>query len=245
MSNAREFYETARSETESQLQKTIRMVSKIYIYRLLAFVLIFGSFFIFRHSILLSGLSSTGFLILFVGLVNKNINLERKKRRLTIRLFLIQKEQKALQYDILDFPDGTAFNEASHPYSNDLDLFGKGSVYQYINRTTTSGGSNYLANALKYPEKASLAILDRQQSVKEIARLREWRLNFLTEGNLIDVSDHEKTILTDSSPDLYLISKSGFLKGATIFIPVITIASLMLFVLGGTQIGRASWRERV
>ncbi len=236
MNSAREFYEAAGSETDIQLQKTIRMVSKMYIYRVLTFVFVFGSFFIFRHNTLLAGISSASFTILFLGLVKENINLERKKRRLTIRLFLIRKELKALQYDFLDFPEGTAFNDEGHPYSYDLDLFGKGSVYQYINRTTTSGGSTYLANALKYPEKDSRAILARQQAVKEIARLREWRLNFLTEGNLIDVSDHEKTILTDSSPESYLISKPGFLKWATFLLPAITIASLIFFVLGGTHV---------
>jgi hypothetical protein len=236
MNVAREYYEAARSETVSQLQKTIRMVSKMYIYRLLAFVLIFGSFFIFRHNTLLAGILSASFTILFIGLVKKNIHLERKKRRQTIRLFLIEKELKALQFDFLDFPEGTAFNDVGHPYSYDLDLFGKGSVYQYINRTTTSGGSTYLANAFKYPEKDAGAILARQQSVKEMARLREWRLNFLTEGNLIDVSDLEKTILTDSSPELYLISKPGFLKVATILLPVITFVSLILFILGGTHV---------
>lgn len=236
METASQYYNQVKSEAEKNLNKTKRIIRHFYIYRLLAFILIFSSFWIFKQSLLVSAISAFAFLTIFFWLVRKNIELERLKQRLEIRLYLINRELKALSHDYLDFPEGNEFIDPQHPYSYDLDIFGKGSLFQYINRTTTIGGSHFLAQWLTGPEKDIEAILTRQQSVKEISWLREWRLNFLTEGNLIDVSDQEKSALIDTNPEQIHIKNLKFLKAVVIILPFLTLATLLIYIFKGTHI---------
>lgn len=236
METASQYYNQVKSEAEKNLNKTKRIIRYFYIYRLLAFILIFSSFWIFKQSLLVSAISAFAFLTIFFWLVRKNIELERLKQRLEIRLYLINRELKALNHDYLDFPEGNEFIDPQHPYSYDLDIFGKGSLFQYINRTTTIGGSHFLAQWLTGPEKDIEAILTRQQSVKEISWLREWRLNFLTEGNLIDVSDQEKSALIDTNPEQIHIKNLKYLKAVVIVLPFLTLATLLIYIFKGTHI---------
>ena len=52
-----------------------------------------------------------------------------------------------------------------HEYANDLDIFGRASLFQYINRTTSEPGSKQLADFLKSPAPIS-AIFNRQKRLK-------------------------------------------------------------------------------
>jgi hypothetical protein len=236
MENASQYYNQVKSEAENILTKTKRIIKHFYIYRLLAFLLIFTGFWIFKQNLLLSAISAIVFLALFLWLIRINLELERKKRRLEIRLHLINREIKALQHDYLDFPEGNEFIDPQHPYSYDLDIFGKGSLFQYINRSTTDGGSRILSQWLTRPEKDIEAILQRQQSVKEISQLRDWRINFLTEGNLIDVSGQEKSALLDTNPAHIHIKNQKFVKAVVIVIPLLTLATLLIFIIKGIHI---------
>ena len=236
MENENQYYNQVKTEAETTLNKKNRIIRHFYIYRLLAFILIFPGFWLFKHNLLLSAISATIFLTVFLWLIRKNLELERKKRKLEIRLFLINREVKALQHDYLTFPEGNEFIDPQHPYSYDLDIFGKGSLFQYINRTTTDGGSQFLAQWLTRSEKDKESILQRQQSVKEISRFREWRLNFLTEGNLIDVSGQEKSALIETNQEHIHIKNQKFLKAVVIVIPILTLATLLIFIFTGTHI---------
>jgi hypothetical protein len=236
MENENQYYKQVKTEAETTLNKKKRIIRHFYIYRLLAFILIFPGFWLFKHNLILSAISATFFLAVFLWLVRKNIELERKKRKLEIRLFLINREVKALQHDYLTFPEGNEFIDPQHPYSSDLDIFGKGSLFQYINRTSTFRSSQLLSQWLTHPEKDIEAILQRQQSVKEISQMREWRLDFLAEGNLIDVSGQEKPALIYTNPEHIYIKNLNFLNTVIIAVPLITLVSLLTCIFTGTHL---------
>ena len=236
MESASQYYNKVKTEAYDNLNKIIRNIRYFYIYRFLAFILIFSGFWFFKQSHLISVISALAFLAIFLWLIRKNIELERKKRRLEIRLYLINRELEALQHDYLGFPDGYEYIDPQHPYSYDLDIFGKGSLFQYINRTTTDGGSLFLSRWLTHPEKDIEAILLRQQSVKEISLLRKWRLDFLTEGNLIDVSGQEKSAIIDKDPEQIHFKNLRLLKAVAIVFPVLSFATLLIYIINGTHI---------
>lgn len=65
---------------------------------------------------------------------------------------------------------GTAYATANHPYAGDLDLFGRGSLFELVDRTETLLGARHLAALLKgaggaFPD----AVAARQEAVKELA----------------------------------------------------------------------------
>jgi hypothetical protein len=70
------------------------------------------------------------------------------------------------QWDEIGEP-GERFMDALHPYAQDLDLFGQGSLFQLLSRARTRGGEDKLAAWIKSP--ASLTeIRSRQEAVLEL-----------------------------------------------------------------------------
>src|SRR5690606_26473905 len=84
-----------------------------------------------------------------------------------------EEELKNLAHDYYDFPDGAQHMPKDHPYANDLDIFGRASLFQYINRTTSEAGSEFLAGMLSGPADID-TIYSRQGAVKELASKPEW-----------------------------------------------------------------------
>lgn len=84
-------------------------------------------------------------------------------------------EVKALQHNFSSFDDGARHQPHDHVYANDLDIFGKGSLFQFSNRTVSEPGSAQLAAWMLQP--ASTAdILLRQDAVNELSqKIDDWQ----------------------------------------------------------------------
>lgn len=80
------------------------------------------------------------------------------------------------------FPDGKEYIDPHHAYSYDLDLFGEGSLYSYLNRTTTVFGRQKLAQSLLHPDTNS--IKQRQQAVQELSDNLEFRQHIQALGSI-------------------------------------------------------------
>ncbi|MEH6680495.1 MAG: DNA mismatch repair protein MutS [Sediminicola sp.] len=122
-------------------------------------------------------------IVAFVWLVSGHTDLkyERDKRRSLIDLN--ETEIKVLQGDFDGLPDGKKFSDPLHHYSQDIDLFGKGSIYQYLNRTVLGEGSKRLAGI--FTENGTENIGNKQEAVKELAAMPEWRQEFAALATLV------------------------------------------------------------
>jgi DNA mismatch repair ATPase MutS len=107
--------------------------------------------------------------LVFADLKNKSA-IEHHKYLVVIN----ENELKALSHNYFHFADGREHNLKEHFYANDLDIFGHASLYQYINRTSSEIGSNTLADWLLSPSPSG-TILERQDAIKEMSVLNEWR----------------------------------------------------------------------
>lgn len=92
-----------------------------------------------------------------------------------------------------DKPDGLTFQEANHNYALDIDLFGRGSFFQFINRTAIEEGSEKLATSLKANVTDDIVL--RQDAIKELANKSDWRQQFQANASLIKVETKGATIL--------------------------------------------------
>ena len=72
------------------------------------------------------------------------------------------------------FLSGDEFKIGNHNFANDLDIFGKNSLYEYLNRTYTYSGQKALADLL-LSVKPSHQIIANQEAVKELSAKLEWR----------------------------------------------------------------------
>ena len=105
---------------------------------------------------------------------------------------LNKNELLALKGDYSCFDPGNEYTDRLHPYTFDLDIFGEGSIFNAINRTTTINGKKELAQQLETPLKNITLINDTQKSITELKEKLEWRQKFQAYGNLYE--EHQEDI---------------------------------------------------
>jgi hypothetical protein len=89
---------------------------------------------------------------------------------------------------------GDHHNDHSHPYANDLDLFGRGSLFQLLCSARTPGGELKLASWLKYP--ASLEeTRSRQTSVTELRANLDLREDLAVMGSDVGAGVHSRSLV--------------------------------------------------
>ena len=103
---------------------------------------------------------------------------------LSALLKVFQDELKGMEGDFTPFETGAQYQNPQHPYSFDLDVFGKDSLFNWICRTITSGGSDVLAENLSRETPLSREELAKKTALqKELAEQGEnWRMEFLALG---------------------------------------------------------------
>lgn len=88
-------------------------------------------------------------------------------------------ELGALKGDFTPFDDGARYANPEHEFTYDLDVFGRDSLFQRINRTRTEGGSDRLARKLSVLETDAETIRSNQQAVSDLCGRFDWRLHFM------------------------------------------------------------------
>ena len=135
---------------------------------------------------LLFYLLSLAMLILFLSLVSI-FNKHKGHRELLRQLKLLnERELACLNHDFHDLPDGSEHADASHPWSHDLDLFGQGSLFQYLNRTSTLEGQRQLADFLTREPASAESIEQRQKIIADLKERIDFRQNFTATAHLVD-----------------------------------------------------------
>ncbi len=81
-------------------------------------------------------------------------------------------------------PDGARFSDPEHPYSSDLDLFGRGSLFEYLRAARTAGGEARLADWLTRAAEPEV-LRERQRAVSELAGRPELRLDLALLGDRV------------------------------------------------------------
>lgn len=169
-------------------------------------------------------------LILFLYVVKKDLVnndlIEHKERLLHIN----KEELNYLNYQYTHQKDGASFYKEDHAYAGDLDLFGRASVYQFINRTTSEQGNKRLAQWLKQPSTANV-IVARQQAIKELSTITYWRQELQSIGSAITISK-----ATENKLVAWLTERNQFIDKMywqllRFIMPAITITTLACYVL--------------
>lgn len=144
--------------------------------------------FLFRFGVFYS--VSTAILLLGIfGIFVKHHNKQRERLQHIKKLIEINKtELNALKGDVEKLDAGDEFVSHNHRFTYDLDVFGKGSVFQYINRAGTWFGKQVLAGWLQNPLTERQQIEKRQDAIKELTERLNWRQNYQAIGLQIPVS---------------------------------------------------------
>jgi len=160
------------SDTVSVLDKKIenfhKRINRLSVLRLTAFVAAIACIYLFGTIGLIYGIGSALLLIvLFFYLVLRYIELQEILNYNKNLRQVFHNEVSSLTNDGNIYSDGDNYSAPSHPYTDDLDIFGKASVFHFINRCITKTGNNILAGWLRGFQSRTL-ILQRQEAVIEL-----------------------------------------------------------------------------
>lgn len=113
-------------------------------------------------------------LFLYFYIRNLDTKNDRKIADASALKLVYEKEVAYQTGDYTKFDAGERYLQPTHPFTFDLDVFGQGSLFQRINRTISSGGSDYLAESLsgKWESLPTAELLKHiEQRVKAIGEL--------------------------------------------------------------------------
>ncbi len=131
------------------LAEAKRNAAALSVFRLVVFFLMFA--------ILIVGLSEWNLLLLLLPLVIGlfiylilRFNDQKDIEAYIHELIRMENEKiRRSARDLRDFDPGEEFLDKSHPFANDLDLFGRHSLFQMLNHTVNAGGKKLLVGWMK------------------------------------------------------------------------------------------------
>lgn len=127
-------------------------------------------------------------LFLYFYIRNLDTKNDRKIADASALKLVYEKEVAYQTGDYTKFDAGERYLQPTHPFTFDLDVFGQGSLFQRINRTISSGGSDYLAESLsgKWESLPTAELLkhieQRVETIGELAGNEPFLSQFKAQG---------------------------------------------------------------
>ncbi|MEM6720535.1 MAG: DNA mismatch repair protein MutS [Bacteroidota bacterium] len=228
MQDPKTFYTQQKAKFEAELIVQRRKLNQSSFLRLIVFLSIaFGIYFLFGQLPYVVLVSAAG-IALFLFLVFRHSDLVYQSNKLKALIQCNQLELDVLAGDLSKLPTGEEYLNAAHEFSYDIDLFGKASFFQYLNRSTTKEGKNELADLLASNNISD--ITNRQEAIQELTQKADWRQHFSAIALLIKVETTSKEITN------WLENYQNFIPKAMRMLPLIfsglSIAIITLVSLG-------------
>jgi ABC-type multidrug transport system fused ATPase/permease subunit len=122
---------------------------------------------------------------------------------------------------------GERFADKSHLYSEDLDLFGKGSLFELLCTARTSAGEERLASWLLAPAEIA-EVLQRQEAVDDLRSRLELREDIAVIGTDVRSGVHPKELSSwATAPAIHF---SRWMPIAAAFIGGVTLVAVILWI---------------
>ena len=219
MIDPKTFYTEKITSFSAQVSRLQNQLIRSSMLRLGVFIaLVFGVYFFFENTkaigvVLLFGIA------LFLFLITRHQDIKYKRDLLLQLIAINKKELKILNRDFHEFETGNQYQDPTHSYSHDIDLFGVGSFFQYANRTTLQSGTDTFASLLTSNDITGIP--QKQEAVKELASLPDWRQQFAAVACLVQTKTKTKTV-------------TSWLKAYEAFVPKqIPLLSTLFSVISG------------
>ncbi len=233
MIHIRKQYEHQIEETKTEKEKLSKKEKYLPLMRFISFLLILVLFYKFLvvseiFYIYLSVVALLSFLLLTWRDNLLKTEIERCDRLIQI----CRNEIKSMDGDFSPFESGEEYIDVDHNYTYDLDMFGKNSLFNCINRSVTIFGKNRLADYFKNSYDFKEQISERQESIAELSDNNGFRQQ--TQLVFFGQRSEEKDRLEFRE---WLESKNTLLQNRIFNIvrfalPIITITLIILCILG-------------
>lgn len=235
MSQPQNFYNSQIEHYKSYLSKAAQKLAFSSLLRLGVFLgTAYFVYFFFGNVSAITAVLVVGIGI-FLFLVSRHSDLKYERDKFRELIKINETELQVQERKFQDLPTGSEFEDPLHPYSQDIDLFGKGSFFQYLNRTALAEGKQELARI--FLSNDTHAIEQKQEAVKELAEKADWRQNFSALAVLVKTETRTGIILS------WLQSYKSFVPGVMKWLPwvfsalsAIVITAFFLDYIGGIEL---------
>lgn len=165
-------------------------------------------------------------LLLYVAIRRFDVINSRRIEWLEALHGVYERELRYLSGDYKCFDDGARYADPSHPFTFDMDVFGRESLYNRVCRTLTTGGSDCLARSLSGDpfdgKPISRQLIDeRHEAIDELAAMPGWRVRFLASGAAGRIDTDAIVASLQSVRDMNM-------SRAALSVPVIALATLSM-----------------
>lgn len=217
------FYNSRISTFENQLKSVKKQLFVSSMLRLLVFLIAVLLVYYFFGETKLIMIVVLGTIIIFLFLVTKHSGLQYRRDKISALIDQNKTEIKVLHRDFSDLPTGEEFQDPLHYFSQDIDLFGKKSFFQYLNRTSLPEGKSKLADLLAQNDVQKIE--EKQKAVLELAGKVDFRQEFSAIAGLV------KTDSTSASIATWFSSYKPFVPKIFNWVPTL-FSMLSLAVIG-------------
>lgn len=222
-----DYYKTHLQTYQTQVKSLSKKMTSLSVLRLVVFVSAgFGVYLLFNYwqmAVAVGLIGLTGFLFL----LSKYTNVKRDREFYKALVKLNDDEIKIASGDFHDRDSGLQFQDANHYYSLDIDLFGRGSFFQFLNRTTSLEGVKNLADALKANDVSDIEL--RQEAIQELAQKTKFRQFYAATSTLVKVETPAHFIVNWVNNHKTFLNKSLFWFAQGIGVLSVLILLLTVF----------------
>jgi len=169
----------------------------------------------------------------FIALIKRHNQITYQRNQYRFLAQINEEEILRLDNQLKGFADGQEHLPQGHFYASDLDIFGRHSIFQLLNRTTTQRGEQTLANWLLNPARPK-EIRARQEAIQELKQLLDWRQEFQARGKHGQAEGAALNQLFDWGSEAPKVMTKKWLVSLTYVMPVVSLAAMVIMGIGLT-----------
>lgn len=176
MAQPKSVYQDRIQTFEKELQQVKKKLFTSSMLRLGIFVLsAFGVYWFWSLTFIVIAVIAVG-LSVFIALVNRHLVLQHHRNRLEALIHINQTELEVLNGKYSHLPQGKEYIDPTHAFSQDVDLFGRKSFFQYLNRTALLEGERRLAFMLTENNIGNIDL--KQDAIRDLTDRVAFRQEF-------------------------------------------------------------------
>ncbi len=190
------------------------------------------------HNYILFTAALISFALIFIYLVVRHERLKNGSKYSTLLRDINASSLKRLMGEWNTFADdGGDFKDSGHSYAEDLDIFGKNSLFQWIGTANTFIGRRKLSELFLGVAGNSDDIRERQEAVDELAKMLKWRQRFLAEGMQAKGKMHDPEDLIHWAEESSEFFRNFWVIAMLRICPVVTV----MLILTGFVMNMIPW----
>jgi hypothetical protein len=234
LKSSKNIYERRKCCYEALLKRQTHMSNFISVLRLIIFITGagFSVFFYlykkyyFTESLLLITV------IAFTMLVIKHNKLIKNKKTTSLIYDINKLSISRILGEWRNFKyNGSEFKSEEHNFTDDIDIFGKSSLFQWINTASTPLGRLKLSRLLAFPDLNIDNILKKQEAIRELACNLGWRQRFEAAGMAMSSENQDINDLFSWVKQKNELTDKSFFKFILVLVPLTTCGSVIYYFI--------------